>query len=89
MNVCSCCEKPISITDPILSFRKCLNEHGKWAHRYCKNCWFDILLPVSQEKHLTCLGCQKKIPLWYFPKPQKNSKTTPQKIQVVQLLEDD
>lgn len=82
---CSSCEYKIRGDQEFYHFRKCLNEHGKWAHRICKNCWWKIIIPFSEIVHLKCPGCLKKIPLWYHPKEKpKNLQKT---VQVIQLEE--
>jgi len=74
-NKCCACEYKIRNDSEFLHFRRCLNEHGRCAHRVCKNCWFKIIVPISEEVHLRCLGCTKKLPLVRFQKKKPITKS--------------
>lgn len=80
MNKCCMCEYSIRQGSEFFHFRKCYNEHGRWAHRVCKNCWFKIVVPLSQETHLKCYGCRKELPLWKFEKQQYKKKIDPKDV---------
>lgn len=80
-NKCALCEKNI-MTLNHLSFRKCLNTHGKNAHRYCNSCWFEKIVPLSEEIHLKCYGCERQFPLWFIPKTILD-KTI--KVQIIEI----
>lgn len=80
---CSSCEYKIREDQEFFHFRKCLNDHGKHAHRICKNCWWKIIIPFSEIVHLQCPGCLKSLPLWYHPKQKR--KPVSQTQIVIQL----
>ncbi len=80
-NRCCYCEKSFQ-TDEKFHFRKCLNTHGRWAHRICSTCWWDFVIPQSEQVHFKCFGCVKKWPLWYFPKEKRKFNQT---IQIIEI----
>lgn len=81
-NRCCRCEAHITTND-IFSFRRCLNTHGRWAHRICPTCWWNHVVPESENIHFVCFGCQRKWPLWYIPKEKPKKRQTAQIIQVI------
>ena len=82
---CAACEYRIRGKE-YFNFRKCLNDHGRWAHRLCKNCWWKIIIPFSEEVHLRCPGCLKDLPLWHHPKEKARKMPN---AEYVELLDDD
>jgi hypothetical protein len=66
--ICSMCEKMVDLKDTFVP-GKCLTEHGKAAHRICKDCWWaeekGFALEASSHK---CPGCLKGLPLTTFIK---------------------
>jgi hypothetical protein len=81
-NKCCSCEYKIRDDSEFFHFRSCLNKHGKWAHRVCKNCWWKIIIPISEEIHLKCFGCIKKLPFIKIPKIKQKIS---QKTQLIQI----
>ena len=79
-NRCCYCEKQMQTND-IFHFRRCLNTHGRWAHRICSMCWWSIVIPQSENIHFQCFGCVKKWPLWFFPK----IKGTSSSVQIIEI----
>ena len=68
--ICSMCEKMVDLKDTFVP-GKCLTDHGKAAHRICKDCWWDeekgFALETSSHK---CPGCVKGLPLTQVKKEE-------------------
>jgi len=79
METCCNCFNQIPDKTAYFHFRKCLNEHGRSAHRVCEKCWWEKIIPWSQQLHLKCPGCVKHLPLI------KNKKST-QKIKQEDII---
>jgi hypothetical protein len=65
---CCMCEKVINKDNTFVPL-KCLNKHGKAAHRICQDCWWDPNIGFAREgvSH-ECPGCIKGLPLTYVKK---------------------
>jgi len=84
MNTCACCDKKIPVQQKqVFSFRKCLNQHGNRAHRICAKCWWQTIIPASQEQHLKCPGCLARAPLYVPPATVPKAFQTQKIIQIL------
>ena len=65
---CSMCERMVNKDDTLVP-SGCLMNHGKAAHRICKDCWWDPKKGFGREdaSH-RCPGCEKNLPLTPYVK---------------------
>lgn len=60
---CCMCGREVNINDTLVP-SKCLQIHGKKAHRICSECWWNPTTGFARENAPHgCPGCAKNLPL--------------------------